>query len=103
MRSKFIIVNNGMTGLRGHYYETGISVARAAQNRGFHTGMATHAAFVETGMPPGIDFYPIFRVDHWGVKIADEVSGLDGLRGSLSAIRKITIDDVLSGGANMEQ
>ena len=65
MQPKFIIVNNGMTGLRGHYYETGISVAREAQKRGFRTAMATHATFVESSMLPGLDFYPLFRVDHW--------------------------------------
>ena len=42
MGSKFIIVNNGMTGLRGHYFETGLSIAREAEKRGFHTAMATH-------------------------------------------------------------
>ena len=99
MQPKFIIVNNGMTGLRGHYYETGISVAREAQKRGFHTAMATHATFTENAMLPGLDFYPLFRVDHWGVKIADDVQGLYGLRGSLSAIRKVTIDDVLAESA----
>ena len=78
MRPKFIIVNNGMTGLRGHYYETGVSVAREAQNRGFHTAMATHAAFTEQALPPGLDFYPLFRVDHWGVKVAVRFPGSTG-------------------------
>ena len=32
MSPKFIIVNNGMTGLRGHYFETGISIATPPKN-----------------------------------------------------------------------
>ena len=103
MRPKFIIVNNGMTGLRGHYYETGVSVARAAQNRGFQTVMATHASFDAAALPSGVDIYPLFRVDHWGIKATTEAPGLFGLRGSLCALRKTTIDDVLSGAATMEQ
>jgi hypothetical protein len=103
MRPKFIIVNNGMTGLRGHYYETGVSVARESQNRGFYTAMATHAAFAETAHPSGTDIYPLFRVDHWGVNVANEVPGLYGLRGCLSALRKTAIDDVLAGSATMEE
>ena len=103
MRPKFIIVNNGMTGLRGHYYETGVSVAAAAQNRGFETVMAAHASFDATALPSGVDIYPLFRVDHWGIKATTEAPGLFGLRGSLSALRKTTIEHVLSGAATMEQ
>jgi hypothetical protein len=103
MKSKFIIVNNGMTELRGHYYETGISVAREAEKRGFHTAMATHAAFDDDALPGCVDFYPLFRVDHWAVKVVAEVPGFHGLRGCLSALRKTTIEDVLAGAATIEQ
>ena len=103
MRSKFIIVNNGMTGLRGHYYETGVSIAQEAQKRGLRTAMAAHVSCDTTALPNGLDFFPLFRVDHWGQKVATEVPGLYGLRGSLRALRDTTIEDVLEGRATMEQ
>ena len=103
MATKFIIVNNGMTGLRGHYFETGVSMAREAQKRGFHTAMAAHVSCDATALPTGLDFYPLFRVDHWGAKVASEVPGLYGLRGCLRALRETTIEDVLAGRATMEQ
>ena len=103
MATKFIIVNNGMTGLRGHYFETGVSMAREAQKRGFHTAMAAHVTCGVQGLPPGLDFYPLFQVDHWGAKVAQKEPGLYGLRGCLRALKETTIDDVLAGRATMEQ
>ncbi len=103
MGPKFIIVNNGMTGLRGHYYETGVSIAREAQKRGFQTGMATHATCDADHLPPGLEYYPLFRVDHWGAKVAGEVRGVYGIRASLGGLRNTTIEDVLAGAATMEE
>jgi glycosyltransferase involved in cell wall biosynthesis len=103
MESKFIVVNNGMTGLRGHYFETGVSIAREAQRRGLKTALAAHATFDAKVLPPDLEFYPLFRVDHWGAAVAAEVPGLHGLRCCVSALRETTIEDVLDGSATMEQ
>ncbi len=103
MGPKFIIVNNGMTELRGHYFETGISIAREAEKRSFHAAMATHVTCEATELTSGLGFYPLFRVDHWGIKVAEEVPGMYGLRGSSSAVRQTTIDDVFDGRTTMEQ
>jgi glycosyltransferase involved in cell wall biosynthesis len=88
MESKFIVVNNGMTGLRGHYFETGVSIAREAQRRGLKTALAAHATFNAEILPHDLEFYPLFRVDHWGGKVAAEVPGLG---------------DLLNGRATMER
>jgi glycosyltransferase involved in cell wall biosynthesis len=103
MKSKFIIVNNGMTGLRGHYFETGVSIASEAQKRSFETLLATHVACDATALAPDLGFYPLFRVDHWGHKVTREVPGLYGLRGSLGALRGTTIEEVIDGRVTMEQ
>ena len=102
MRSKFIVVNNGMIGLRGHYFETGVSIAREAQRRGLTTAMAAHVACDAKEVPPGLEFYPIFRVDHWGQKVTAEVPGLYGLRCCLRMLRETAIEDVLEGRSTME-
>ena len=103
MKSKFIIVNNGMTGLRGHYFETGVSIAREAQKRSYETAMATHVACDVTALIPDLGLYPLFRVDHWGHKVAKDVPGLSELRGSLGALRGTRIENVIGGGAAIEQ
>src|SRR4051812_5545923 len=103
MVPKFIIINNGMTDLRGHYFETGLSIAREAQRRGFGTAMAAHVTCEARSIPPGLEFYPVFRVDHWGVKVANEVPKLFGLRGSLKALREARIEDVLEGRLTMQE
>ena len=87
----------------GTLYETGVSIAREAQKRGFHAAMAAHVTCDTPVLPDGLDFYPLFRVDHWGQKVATEVPGLYGLRGSSRALRETTIEDVLEGRATMEQ
>ncbi|MFO0890111.1 MAG: hypothetical protein U0790_13355 [Isosphaeraceae bacterium] len=103
MKPKFIIVNNGMTGLRGHYYETGVSIAREAQRQGFHALMATHALCQARDLAPSIDFLPIFRVDHWGGKVSENVPGLQWLSLDRRAMRETPIDDVVAGRATMRQ
>ena len=103
MGSRFIIVNNGMTGSRGHYFETGVSIAREAQKFGYTTAMAVHVTCDPNEIPPGLVVYPVFRIDHWGGKVAAEVPGLYGLRCSSRALRETTMDDVLAGRSSMEE
>jgi len=102
MRPKFIIVNNGMTGLRGHYFETGVSIAREAEKRFFETLMATHVTCDVTDLPADSRVYPLFRVDHWGTKVSPNAPSAYGLRGSASALLQTTIEDVVEGRLTTE-
>jgi|GEM_PF-2166396 len=62
---KFYIINNGMKDLRGHYYETSISIAEAAKDLGWHPILTGHASCEFGIVPSWLEFYPIFRTDHW--------------------------------------
>ena len=70
---KFYIINNGMKDLRGHYFETAISIAEAARDMGWRPILTGHAT-CELGMiPEWLEFYPVFRTDHWmASKIEDQ-------------------------------
>ena len=62
---KFYIINNGMKDLRGHYFETAVSIAQAAKDLGWHPILCAHST-CETGLTPEwLEFYPVFRTDHW--------------------------------------
>jgi len=65
MKRRFIIINNGMGEVRGHFFETAVSVAEAARDRGFRVALATHVNWADLDTPEWLDHYPIFTVDHW--------------------------------------
>src|SRR5262245_10735727 len=69
MKRQFLIVNNGTTELRGHYFETATSVAEAAHAAGFRVSLATHVDCPVTGLPAWLDCHPVFRVDHWAQRV----------------------------------
>jgi glycosyltransferase involved in cell wall biosynthesis len=66
MMRQFIIVNNGMTEMRGHYVETALSVAEAARRAGFRPSLAVHVDCPTTGLTDWLAVHAAFRVNHWG-------------------------------------
>ena len=65
MSAKFLIVNNGLKNLRGHYFETAMSVAEAARDAGFIPLLAAHYTCPPGLTPPWLAFLPLCRVEHW--------------------------------------
>lgn len=66
MPRQFVIVNNGMTEVRGHYLETALSIAEAARDVGFRPLLAVHRTCRINEMPTWLECRAHFRVDHWG-------------------------------------
>ena len=106
MTRQFAIVNNGMTDFRGHYFENAVAIAEAAVERGFRVALAAHAdcdlSDPDHPLPPGVDVFPLFRLNHWGNLRADRPPGAFGLRGSLAALQKTPFDAVLAGSATVD-
>ena len=94
MPRQFIIVNNGMTEMRGHYLETALSIAEAARDAGFRPFLAVHESCLVTGLPSWLDCSPLFRVDHWGSNAKFHPLERNGIRGERAAMLDAPIDKV---------
>jgi glycosyltransferase involved in cell wall biosynthesis len=103
MAPRFLIVNNGMTGARGHFVETGVSVARAARLRGFDVLMAVHARCDGREVPADLPTLPLFRVDHWGHIVSERPPSALPLRGELGPLCDTPIEAVLDGRASLHE
>src|SRR5579863_5324959 len=64
-RPKFLVLSNGLRDQLGHYYETSVSVAEAAERAGFQPILGTHADCPLGLLPPGLAGHALFRTDHW--------------------------------------
>lgn len=106
MARQFVIVNNGMTDFRGHYFENAVAIAEAAIEQGFRVSLAAHAdcdlSDPDHPVPPGVSVFPLFRLNHWGNLRAEWPPGVFGLRGSLAALQQTPFEAVLDGSATME-
>jgi hypothetical protein len=64
-RRKFLVLSNGLRDQLGHYFETAISVAEAAQRAGFHPVLGTHVECHQDLLPNWLESHALFRTDHW--------------------------------------
>jgi glycosyltransferase involved in cell wall biosynthesis len=103
MAARFLIVNNGLTEARGHFVETGVAIARAARLRGFDVLMAVHAHCEGRELPADLLTLPVFRVDHWGDRVAESVPCALPLRGELAPLSTTPIDSVLDGRVGLHE
>ncbi len=94
MSRQFIIVNNGMMEMRGHYFETAISTAEAARDAGFRPLLAVHESCPVDALPSWLDCLPLFRVDHWGGNARFHPLERHGIRGDRAAMLNAPIDVV---------
>src|SRR5688572_12335654 len=94
MQRQFIIINNGMTEMRGHYMETALSIAEAARDADFRPFLAAHQTCPVSEMPDWLDCLPLFRVDHWGGMASFEPLRRDGIRGDRTAMLDAPVDRV---------
>jgi hypothetical protein len=65
MAAKFLIFNNGLKDLCGHYFETAVSVAEAARDLGFAPVLVAHRGFPRDLAPGWLEVHPVCRTDHW--------------------------------------
>ena len=99
---KFYIINNGMKNLRGHYFETAISIAEAARDMGWRPILTGHAT-CELGMiPEWLEFYPVFRTDHWMASKIEDQSHIETLI-NFAEYQKTSIKNVKAGKATFQQ
>ena len=99
---KFYIINNGMKDLRGHYFETAISIAEAARDMGWRPILTGHAT-CELGMiPEWLEFYPVFRTDHWMASKIDDHSHIE-TQINFAEYHKASIENVKAGKATFQQ
>ena len=98
---KFYIINNGMKDLRGHYFENAISIAEAAREMGWHPILAGHADCKKDIAPEWLEFYPIFRVDHW-MDLPPFVTGDDEIHVNLKKYEETSIENVINENTNFE-
>ena len=101
-QKKFYIINNGMKDLRGHYFETSISIAEAARDMGWHPILTGHAT-CELGMiPEWLEFYPVFRTDHWISSKIEDQSHIE-TRINFADYHQASIEQVKAGKATFQQ
>lgn len=62
---RFIVLSNGLRDHLGHYLETSLAVAEAAQRSGFHPILATHIDCRRDYLPAWLETHSMFRTDHW--------------------------------------
>ena len=99
---KFYIINNGMKDLRGHYFETAISIAEAARDMGWHPILTGHAT-CELGMiPEWLEFYPVFRTDHWMASKIEDQSHIE-TQINFAEYHQASIENVKAGKATFQQ
>jgi glycosyltransferase involved in cell wall biosynthesis len=101
MKPKLLIINNGLKDLRGHYFETSISIAEAAHRLGYHPILATHATCQPGIIPDWVEFYPVFCTDHWMLQPPVPPPDLHTIRGNARALYQVSIDTVLQGSATV--
>lgn len=65
MPPRFFVVCNNLKDQQGHYFETSVSVAKAARKAGFRPIVATHVDCRPDLFPDWLDIYPILCTDHW--------------------------------------
>jgi hypothetical protein len=101
MGTKLLIVNNGLRDLRGHYFETGVSVAEAAAAAGLETYVFAHAECDPEVLDTAPDLIPLCRTDHWMSRPPVDGPPMRGIRCDRNRVGSARMDDVLAGRAGI--
>ena len=91
MKKNIYIINNGLKDLRGHYFETAVSIAEASRALGLRPVLAAHVTCPSDIIPDGLDFHPVFTTDHWVCQPPLPQPELRDLRGELAPLRANSI------------
>ena len=98
---KLLVINNGLKNLRGHYFETSVSVMDAAARAGLQPVLVGHATCPENLVPEWMDFLPICRTDHWMVEEPPPRVDLGPIRCDLRAANHASMNAVLEGKSSI--
>ena len=74
MERKLYIINNGLKDLRGHYFETSVSIAEAGRSVGLLPVLAAHVTCPRDIVPDGLEFHAAFTTDHWMIAASAALS-----------------------------
>ncbi|HEV3341572.1 MAG TPA: glycosyltransferase [Pirellulales bacterium] len=88
-RPKFLVLSNGLRDQLGHYFETSLSVAEAAERAGFRSILGTHVECRGGLLPDWLAGHALFRTDHWmwdGPSVSNEPKA--GRRSALKIVRR---------------
>lgn len=91
-----------MKDLRGHYFETAISIAEAARDMGWHPILTGHATCEPGMIPEWLEFYPVFRTDHWMSSKNQDYSHIETLI-NFAQYHHASIENVKTGKATFQQ
>jgi len=103
MKPKLYIINNGLKDLRGHYFETSVSIAEASQSMGLHPVLAAHITCPADIVPAGLEFHAAFTTDHWMTSPPPPQPDLHGLRGELAPLASSSIEALENGKIGFEE
>jgi glycosyltransferase involved in cell wall biosynthesis len=98
---KLLVINNGLKNLRGHYFETSVSVMDAAARAGLQPVLVGHATCPENLVPEWMDFLPICRTDHWMVEEPPPQVDLGMIRCDARAAHLASMHAVLAGKSSV--
>jgi hypothetical protein len=103
MDRKLYIISNGLKDLRGHYFETAVSIAEASRGVGLRPVLAAHVTCPSDIVPDGLEFHPVLTTDHWMVKPPPLPPDLYGLRGELVPLFDSPIEALLDGSIGFDR
>lgn len=99
MKRRFVILHNGLKDQCGHYFETSVALAEAAQELGLRPVLATHVTCPVSLFPEWLEVYPLFCTDHWMGDPAAQAPDLGRVRLDPYERLPITAEDVRCGRA----
>jgi glycosyltransferase involved in cell wall biosynthesis len=103
MEKKLYIINNGLRDLRGHYFETAVSIAEAGRDLGVRPVLAAHLTCSRDIVPDRLEFYPVFTTDHWVPDQPPPQPDLHGIRGELAPLLANPIEALRDGTIEFDQ
>jgi glycosyltransferase involved in cell wall biosynthesis len=103
MEKKLYIINNGLKDLRGHYFETAVSIAEASGQLGLRPVLAANVTCPNDIVPDGMEFHPVFTTDHWVSHEPPRQLDVHGLRGELAPFLASPIEALRDGTIDFDQ
>ena len=97
MERKLYIINNGLKDLRGHYFETSVSIVEACEEIGLHPVLGAHVSCPTDLVSDNLDFHAVFTTDHWMANPPPPQPQMFGLRGEIAPLLENPIEALRRG------
>lgn len=101
MSPKLLIINNGLKDLRGHYFETGVSVVEAAAAAGLDPYLIGHVECCPSLLRAAPYIIPLCRTDHWMASDSAPSPDMRSIQPDPAAISRTPIETVLAGRVSL--